>query len=153
MELSPRAAVEKIASITKSSSLLAHTLYEISSRLLDSSITPAITAAAQEFTELADLAKKLGELLTLLTSGPQNFVTEQLLESSGQELSRLDWLVKAYETEISGFDRGRAPNRFKRLFKEDYLDMTWIFRHVKEPLRVTLSVLKIAQEKQQLSKR
>ncbi|KAJ4299791.1 hypothetical protein N0V90_005037 [Kalmusia sp. IMI 367209] len=146
--------VENIALTTERSSLLSYLLYDIGARLVESSINPAITAIAQEFAELADLAQRFGEILTNLTNGSHHINIDQLLESVRETFDRLEKLMNAFETEIKQFDPRRFPNQFKRIFKDENIrDLTSTCRSLKEPLRLELSVLKIAHENQQRNKR
>lgn len=144
--LDARSAIESIAIITKSCIQLSHSLYDIGSGLVGSSIAPVINTIAQEFAELANLAQQLSELLR----DDETVYTNELLEDAGKSLSRLDLLVNYFEDAITGLNGPRISRELRDLFKESRIsDLTWYCRSVKEPLQLQISQLRIAAYERQ----
>lgn len=140
--LDPEAAVEGVADITKRTSQLSHTLFDIASGLSvdadsDSSIPQDICNIAREF---ADIAQLCMESCTLLKQGD----ARDKKDDAGIILGRLDILLREFEDALNDFVPKRVPRWLKALFHNESDSLITKCHSIKEPLRLLLSILRIA---------
>ncbi|KAJ4348087.1 uncharacterized protein N0V89_009459 [Didymosphaeria variabile] len=139
--LDPEAAVDGVAEITKRTSQLSHTLFDIASGLVvdtasDSSIPQAICNIAREFADIAQLCLEACALLERDKGGKKT--------DAGIILGRLDTLIREFEDALNDFVPNKVPRWLKRLFQNESVYLITKCHSIKEPLRLFLSVLRIA---------
>lgn len=148
--LTSEAAVDGVAEIAKRTSQLSHTLFDVASGLVvdtdsDSSIPQAICNVAREF---ADIAQLCMEACTLLEHGAGHDKNTD----AGMILGRLDVLLQGFEEGLNDFKPNRVPRWLKGLFQNESANIITKCHSVKEPLRLLLSIFRIADVRRSSNK-
>lgn len=138
------AAVDGVADITKRTSELSHTLFDIARRLpVDRNSDPTVPHAIRDIArEFADIAQTCTELCSV--SDDKKIFEFRDHVDLGRTLGRLDLLVEEFELQLAGFTVDRVRRWFANIFRGNVSDLITKCQSIKEPLRLHLSVLRIA---------
>ncbi|KAL5413428.1 hypothetical protein PMIN04_009447 [Paraphaeosphaeria minitans] len=141
--LDSEAAIDGVAELTKRTSQLSHTLFDIASGLVvdtdsDSSVPQSICNVASEFADIAQLCMEACTLLEKSKGRGKN-------TDAGNILGRLDILLREFEGTLKDFVPNKVPKWLKAMFRNDSANLVTKCHSVKEPLRLLLSVLRIAE--------
>lgn len=145
--LSGEAARENAAEITKRAAQVSQILFDTAQQLdvdpaVHVDIPYAIRDVAQEFSAIAQLCIDLQKLL-----GKERISRDNT--DAGKILSRLDLLLHEFEKQLNDFTTSE-PDRVREWFGDmfwgiDVADVMVKCKSVKEPLRLHVSVLRVAQ--------